>query len=242
MEDGIGGGGAPEGWHAGVVGVGEVADLLLEWGHRGKGAVADGPLGDEVEPALDLVEPRGIGGGEMKVIAGPGREPALDLDRLVGAVVVNGEVDIQVRGPVGVNGPEEAQERLVAMSRLAQGQDLADGDVPGGKERGGAVTDVVVRDPFDVAELEGSQRRVRSSACVRLFSSTQNPITWSGGWRLASDDIADLLGEEGVGGELDVLRPVGLKVERPPAAVDRGLRPPRGFLHGPAAPVRAAGS
>ncbi len=55
-----------------------------------------------------------------------------------------------------------------------------------------------------------------------------------------ADDVADLLDEEGIGGELEVLLPVGLEVERGPDALDRGLRHAGGLGHGTAGPVRAA--
>ena len=43
----------------------------------------------------------------------------LTLACFVGAVVVDDEVEIEVWGHAGVNVPEEAQELLVAMPRLA---------------------------------------------------------------------------------------------------------------------------
>ena len=54
-----------------------------------------------------------------------------------------------------------------------------------------------------------------------------------------ADDVADLLGEEGIGGELEVLLPVGLEVERGPEVLDRGLRDPGSLIHGTVGPVRA---
>ena len=123
---------------AGVIVVGEAEDLLLELGDRGEGAAADGLSGDDIEPDLDLVKPGGVGGSEMNVVAWPGGEPALDLGVLVGAVVVDDEVDIEVGGHVGVDVLEEAQELLVTMPRLALGEDLAGGHVQGGEDGGGA--------------------------------------------------------------------------------------------------------
>ena len=45
-----------------------------------------------------------------------------------------------------------------------------------------------------------------------------------GQMEVEADDVADLLNEEGIGGEREVLLPVGLEVERGPEALDRGLR------------------
>ena len=52
--------------------------------------------------------------------SGPVGQPALDAGVLVDAVVVDDEVDVEVRGHVGVDVLEEAQELLVAMSRAAK--------------------------------------------------------------------------------------------------------------------------
>ena len=40
----------------------EVVDLLDQFAHVAEGAAADGALGDERKPALDLIEPAGVGG------------------------------------------------------------------------------------------------------------------------------------------------------------------------------------
>ena len=61
-----------------------------------------------------------------------------------------------------------------------------------------------------------------------------------GRMEVKADDVADLLDEEGIGGELEVLLPMGLEVERGPEALARGLRDPGGGGHGTAGPVRSA--
>ena len=95
----------------------------------------DGIWGDDVEPDPNLVEPGNVGGGEVEMVAWPGGKPLLDAGVFVGAVVVDDEVDIEVRGNVS----EEDQESLVAMARPALGQDLAGGDIQGGAEGGRAM-------------------------------------------------------------------------------------------------------
>ncbi len=240
MEDGIGGGRPQEGPGPGVVVVGEAKDPLLELGDGGEGAAADDFLGDDVEPDFDLVEPGGISGGEVEMVAGPGREPAPDAGVLVGAVVVDNEVDIEVRGHVGVNVLEKAQELLVAVARLALGQDLAGGNVQGGEEGGGAVADIAMRHAFDVAQSEGQEGlgALQGLGLALLVDAQDQGMV--GRVEIEPDDVADLLDEEGIGGELEVLLPVGLDAERAPDALDRGLRHPGGLGHGAAGPVRGA--
>ena len=55
------------------------------------------------------------GGSEVDVIAGPSSEPALAFDVFMGALIVHDEVDIEVRGHVGVNVLEKAQKLLMPM-------------------------------------------------------------------------------------------------------------------------------
>lgn len=52
-----------------VVLLGEGHDLLLEWRDAAECGALDGALAEEREPALDLVQPRGIGRGEVQVEA-----------------------------------------------------------------------------------------------------------------------------------------------------------------------------
>ena len=63
------------------------------------------------------------------MVARPVSEPTLNAGVLVGAVVVDDEVDIEVQGHVGLDVSEEAQELLIAVARLALGEDLASGNV-----------------------------------------------------------------------------------------------------------------
>ena len=141
MEDGVGGGGPQAGPGAGVVGVGEAEELRLELGDGSEGTAAAGLRGDAVAPDPNRVEPGVASGGEVAMAAGPGGEPAPDAGVPRGAVVVNDEVDIEVRGHVGIDVSEAARELPVAVARPARGEALADGDVQGGAEGGGAVAD-----------------------------------------------------------------------------------------------------
>src|SRR5258708_1434277 len=68
-EDGIRGGGPEEGPSVAIVVLHELVDLGDELGHAGERPPADGALGDERKPALDLVEPRGVGRREVEVVA-----------------------------------------------------------------------------------------------------------------------------------------------------------------------------
>ena len=74
-------------------------------------------VGQQPEPALDLVEPGGAGGCEMGQPARPFGEPVADRLGLVGPVVVHDDVDVEIsqgrsprrgRGICGTLGPDGA--------------------------------------------------------------------------------------------------------------------------------------
>ena len=90
-------------------------------------AAADGALGDEREPAFDLVEPGGVGGREVNVEARTACEPSSDLGMLVGGVVVDDQMDVELGWHVGLDVPQEGQELLMPVAWLALGDDRAVG-------------------------------------------------------------------------------------------------------------------
>jgi len=140
----------------------DLSGQLLDAGER---PPANGLLRDQPEPALDLVQPGGVGGRVVHMIARPPGQPGRDLGMLVRAVVVDDEMDIEGVGHAGLNVAQEGEELLVAVARVALGQDFAGGDVQGGEQGGGAVPDIVVGDPLDIAE---SHRQHRLAALERL--------------------------------------------------------------------------
>src|SRR3989304_4621663 len=54
-----------------------------------KRSTADGLLGNEIEPDLDLIEPRSIRGCIVNLITRMGSQPAFNLSMLMGRVVVH---------------------------------------------------------------------------------------------------------------------------------------------------------
>lgn len=79
----------------GIVLFHESVDLARQLLDSGERATADGLPRDEPEPALDLVDPRGVGGCVMHVVTGPAGQPRLHLGMLVGGVVVNDQIDVE---------------------------------------------------------------------------------------------------------------------------------------------------
>lgn len=59
-----------------------------------KGSSPNGPLCNQVEPDLHLIEPRSIGGCIVNLVTGMSCQPALDLGMLMGGIVINHQMDI----------------------------------------------------------------------------------------------------------------------------------------------------
>src|SRR3954468_19706501 len=102
---------------------------------------------------------------------------------LVGGVVVDHQVQIEVGRRALVDDAEEADELLVAVPLGAMSDDGARLHVEGGEQRRGTVPLVVVRHGASSALL---QRQTRLGAVERLdwlFSSTASTSARSGGSR-----------------------------------------------------------
>ena len=153
-------------------------------------------VGQQPEPALDLVEPGGAGGCEMGLPAFG--EPVADRLGLVGPVVVHDDVDVEISRDVRLDEVEEFAELSGPMARETFADDLSRGDVEGREERGRAVALVVVAAPLRLPGAHGKRGWERSKAWIWLFSSTQRTRARSGGAKYRPT-VADLLHEEGIG-------------------------------------------
>ena len=111
------------------------------------------------------------------------------------------------------------------------------GHVQRGEQRGRPVAGVV-RGP--ALRLAGGHRQQGLRAVQGLHLALLVDRQDDGILRRAhvqADDVADLLDEVGVGGELEGLAEVGLEAEGPPDAADGRLRQPDGLGHVAGAPV-----
>ncbi len=87
-EDFVGGLGPGEGPWVGVPGVNPGADVAFEGVDAGVDAAAQELVGEQAEPAFDLVDPGGAGRGEVDVEARVAAQPGLDLGGVVGTSLV----------------------------------------------------------------------------------------------------------------------------------------------------------
>ena len=89
--------------------LGEGRDLLLEFRDAAECGAPDGALAEQRKPALDLVQPRGMGRGEVQVEARPPREPGTHVRVLVRGTVVADKVNAGVLGGLLVDQPQERE-------------------------------------------------------------------------------------------------------------------------------------
>jgi len=106
---------------AAIVVADEVVDLRHQVAHVAERASSDRPLGDDAEPYLDLVEPRGVGGRVVDMEARADGQPAADLRMLMRLVVVDDEMDGELFGDRGLDVAQELEKFLVSMAPLALG-------------------------------------------------------------------------------------------------------------------------
>jgi hypothetical protein len=88
-------------------------------------------------------------------------EPLADQRCLVGAVVVQHQMDIELEGNGGVDFLQEIQELHRAMPAVAFVEDVAGGDTESGKQAGDAVSLVVMCASFPLSSPHGQHGCVR---------------------------------------------------------------------------------
>ena len=117
----------------------EGGDVGLEFVDTAMDAALDLLVGEQREPALDLVEPGGAGRREVQVIAPVADEPGLDRRRLVSGVVVEHQMDVEIGRYGLLDLRQEVAEFDRAVTLVAVADDPAGGDVQGGEQRGRTV-------------------------------------------------------------------------------------------------------
>src|SRR5262249_2577534 len=96
-------------------------------------------MSNKPQPALDLIEPAGVSGRVVNVVARMACQPGLDLGMFVSAVVVCDKVDVQSRWNIAVEMVKKRKKFLMAMARLALGDHFAIEHVERGEQGRGAM-------------------------------------------------------------------------------------------------------
>ena len=190
------------------------------------------------EPALHGVEPRRTGRSEVKMESRMLLLKLLDLRGLVRAVVVEDQMQIQIRVRRLVDLAKKFQELLGAVPFCNTTDHFARRDVERGVETCGPMTLVVVGSPFD---LSGPQRQhglrpVQGLDLSFLVDRKHHGV----GWRIhvKADDIDDFLGEGRIVADLESLESVWFEIRRRPNLADLPLGNPGILGHQADAPMR----
>src|SRR5579863_6356952 len=202
----------------------EAFDLGDQFPDTAEGSATDGFLRNDVEPDFYLVEPGRIGRGKVNVVTGTCGQPPPDAGVLVSGIVIDDQVHVESGGDTGVQMPKKLDELLVAMTTLALTHHGSGDGVEGRKQCGRAVSQVVVRYPFDVTEPQGQHRLgalQRLNLALLIDTQYQGFVGWV---QIQSDNIAHLFDEERIGGKLKMSGSMRLQAESPPDPMDGRFR------------------
>jgi hypothetical protein len=156
----------------------------------------------------------------------------------VSSVVVEDEVEITFLRRLPVDGPQEAQELLMAVAFHALPDHRTAGDIERGKQGSGAMALVVVRHGAGSALFH---RQPWLSTVERLDLALLVDTQHEGSVRRAeveADDILHLLDEPLVVRQLEPAREMGLQPVRMPNPPHTGVAEADGLGHRPSAPMR----
>ena len=140
-------------------------------------------------------------------------KPAFDGRSLVGTVVVHHQMHVEFLRHRLFDRAQELQELLRAMPSMQLTDDFAGGDIQGRKQRRGAMAAVVMRSPLRHAGHH-RQDRLRAIQGLNLALLVHAQHQRSVGWvQVQPHDVAHLLDEERIGGELEGLGTMRLQTK-----------------------------
>lgn len=158
-------------------------DLSVEVGLGFEDAACNEVSLDLGEPDLDLIEPRGIGRGEMELDVGTDAQKLLNGFSFMSRKVVGDDMNMGFGGLSSDHLGEELHELGAGVTVSCLSQDLAGGRIQGRIERKSAVAKVFESVTFGRPGESGKTGSRRSRAGMALFSSTQKTAAWAGGFR-----------------------------------------------------------
>ena len=142
-------------------------------------AAPDLLVGQQPEPALDLVQQEALVGVKWACQRGRLAKPVADRLGLVGPVVVHDDVDVEISRDVRLDEVEEFAELSGPMARETFADDLSRGDVEGREERGRAVALDFAAPPARGARPGTSTISRKDPASSPSPTSTKRAPTWS---------------------------------------------------------------
>ena len=112
------------------------------------GATAKLFLGQSGKPALNLVDPRGPGRSKMQMIARPLCQPTMDHGRFMGPVIVQNQMDVQIRRNGIINSIQEFAKFNRSMPTMTFADHLTRLHIERSKERRRSIAGIIVSAPL----------------------------------------------------------------------------------------------
>jgi hypothetical protein len=215
----------------------EAVDGGLEFDNAPEDTALQSLLGKFGEEALDGVEPRARGRRKVEGEARMPVEPLTHLRMLVGGIVIEDHVHELSSGHLGLDSIQEADELLVTMALHTSANDLAFEHVESSKQRRCAVALIVMGHSAGPALLHGQAGLGSVEGLdLRLFVDRKHD-GMGGRVDVEPHNIAQLVDELRIGGELKLPDPVRLKAMRAPDSLHRTCADTDGFRHHCRSPV-----
>src|SRR5947209_4226190 len=174
----------------------------------------------------------------MKMKSWPLDQPALNGRRLMSAIVVEDEMNIQCGWHFGINLVEELTELKRTVPTMKLTDDFASLGVEGSKQRGRAIARVIMSPAFGLTGAHGQNRlRAIQRLNLRFLVHTQNQ-SFIRRIKVKPHHIADLLDKQGILRKFKSLAAVWSQSKSAPHAMDAGVTYATSFGQRACAPVR----
>src|SRR5713101_8331964 len=218
--------GPDEGFRFFVMSLDEFANGTFKLDGAGVGAALDGALGEQCEPALDLIEPGAAGRGEVHMITRALRQPVPDHRAFVGGVIVDDQMNLELCRNLPVNAVKELAKFQAPMTTVTLTNYAAGFHIERGEQRGGAVAKVVRGAALDLA---GPHRQDRLHPIEGLDlgllvgAQDQGSLRWI---KIKPDNVTHLLHQLRIGREFEAFAAMRAQAKGTPDAAHRGaVRP-----------------
>ena len=144
-DDGVDGSGPNKGPRVLIPCAQELLNRSDEIGHAEKGIAANLFIGQLGEPPLDEVQPTATGRHKMRDKTRVSFKPGLDLDGVMGSVVVHHQMERRLAGEFTVEAAQKLQELLMAMTLVKVADDFTFEQIESGKQGSRSMPFVVMR-------------------------------------------------------------------------------------------------
>jgi len=218
-----------------------IMDRLDQIGDAFENTATDPFVSNLPEPALDQIQPGTGCGNKMQIEPWMPFEPGFDSRMLVGAVIVDDEMEIITGGSVGIDFTQESDKLLMPVAWHTIADYLSVEHTQGSEQGGGAVALVIVshRPAASLLHRQPGLCAVQSLDLAFLIDAKNQGFI--GRIQIKADDIREFLHEILVSAELEGFDQVGFEIMSFPYSANRRFAQPLSFGHGTSAPMGRIG-